>query len=155
MSNFCKPGFEARHNLLYWRSRDWLGLGPGAHGRFYRDGGRVATLATPSTTKWLALVQTKGCGEQERHPLEADQVALEYLMMSLRLEEGTDCGHYLSLGGTGMEPRLIAELVEDGLILRHEGRICTTPRGRMLLNTVIRLLAIPQTACSNVDGTDP
>ena len=155
VSNFCRPGFEARHNLLYWRSRDWLGLGPGAHGRIELDGSRFATLATSSTTEWLALVQATGCGEQERRSLDSEEVALEYLLMSLRLEEGMSHGRYLSLGGHRIDPRLIAELVEDGLVLCREGRICATSHGRMLLNTVVGLLANRQTAFPNVDGLNP
>ncbi len=141
VSNFARPGAEARHNLLYWRSLEWLGLGPGAHGRIDLEDGRYATVAITSPEVWLSEVRASASGEMRRQRLPAHEVATEYMLMSLRLAEGMQHDHYLSLGGKAINPLLLAELTADGLVECQRGRIRVTARGRMLLNTVTRLLA--------------
>jgi putative oxygen-independent coproporphyrinogen III oxidase len=88
ISNHARPGEECRHNLTYWRSGDWIGIGPGAHGRLSLGGERVGTETVRMPRAWLERVERVGHGERPRETLTvADRVA-EMLLMGLRLTEG-------------------------------------------------------------------
>ena len=71
ISNHARPGEACRHNLVYWRSGDWLGLGPGAHGRLSLAGQRFATEAVRLPEAWLRQVETRGNGEKPRQSCPA------------------------------------------------------------------------------------
>ena len=92
ISNHAKPGEACRHNLLYWRSGEWLGIGPGAHGRLELDGQRLATTAWRLPKAWLERVERSGTGERTRVALSRAEQAEELLVMGLRLSEGVDLG---------------------------------------------------------------
>lgn len=139
ISNHARPGAESRHNLIYWRSGDWVGIGPGAHGRLTLDGRRWATEATRAPGAWLAAVEASARAET-RSPLAPTEAADEYLLMSLRLTEGTDLDRHAVLGGR-IDAGRLDTLIDLGMIEREGPRIRTTPRGRMVLNAVLRDLA--------------
>ncbi|MEZ5824542.1 MAG: hypothetical protein R3C97_07295 [Geminicoccaceae bacterium] len=88
VSNFCRTGEESRHNLVYWRYGDYLGIGPGAHGRWRLDGRKIATHTIRQPEAWIDAVERRGHGEAGREELDGGTMALEALMMGLRLEEG-------------------------------------------------------------------
>ena len=71
ISNHARPGEACRHNLLYWRSGEWLGIGPGAHGRLDLDGQRFATEAWRLPRVWLERTERTGSGERTRVSLSA------------------------------------------------------------------------------------
>ena len=71
ISNHAAPGAESRHNLTYWRYQDYVGIGPGAHGRFALGDARRATEAEKLPERWLALVEQGGCGAAVSDPLTA------------------------------------------------------------------------------------
>ncbi|MDT8281170.1 MAG: coproporphyrinogen III oxidase, partial [Erythrobacter sp.] len=98
VSNHAKPGAESRHNLIYWRYGDYVGIGPGAHGRLTLNGQRHATEAWRAPGKWLDAVAT-GSGESLRDPLPLAEQATEYLLMGLRLREGIDMARHARLAG--------------------------------------------------------
>jgi len=139
ISNHARPGAESRHNLIYWRSGDWVGIGPGAHGRLTLDGRRWATEATRAPGAWLAAVEA-GAPAETRSPLTPTEAADEYLLMSLRLTEGTDLDRHAVLGGR-IDAGRLDTLIDLGMIEREGRRIRATPRGRMVLNAVLRDLA--------------
>ncbi|MBD3763962.1 MAG: coproporphyrinogen III oxidase [Rhodobacterales bacterium] len=139
VSNHARPGAESRHNLIYWRSGDWVGIGPGAHGRLTLGGRRWATEATRAPGAWLAAVET-GAPAETRSPLTPAEQADEYLLMSLRLTEGTDLDRHAALGGR-IDPGRLDSLCHLGMITREGACIRTTPRGRMVLNAILRDLA--------------
>jgi putative oxygen-independent coproporphyrinogen III oxidase len=140
VSNHARPGRESRHNLVYWRSGDYVGLGPGAHGRLTRAGTRHATQAQAAPAAWLAGAEAR-CGAHETvHPLDAAEQASEYLMMALRLREGASRGRFHAVAGHDLPHAVVERLVVDGLIWRDGDRIGTTARGRLLLNAVLREL---------------
>ncbi len=136
ISNFARPGGESVHNLAYWRCQDFLGVGPGAHGRISLGGLRAATEAHPEPKIWLESVAKSGTGESIREWLGRRDQAAEYLIMSMRLSEGMDMERHASLNGSGLDPDAASELEADGLVAIDRGRIRTTERGRLLLNTV-------------------
>ena len=138
VSNHARPGAESRHNLIYWRHGDYAGIGPGAHGRLTLGGTRYATETPRAPGAWLEWVEQRGNGESPRSPLPLKDQAAEYLMLSLRLSEGTDPARFAALNGQPLDPAALARLEELGMIAADGPRIRATPQGRMVLNAVIR-----------------
>ncbi|QDL91311.1 coproporphyrinogen III oxidase [Paroceanicella profunda] len=138
ISNHARPGAESRHNLTYWRYGDYAGIGPGAHGRLTLAEGRTATETLREPTAWLNAVREQGHGESLREPVSGADQATEYMLMSLRLAEGSDLSRHAALAAEGIPERRIADLVEAGLLWHKGSRIGTTPQGRPLLNAILR-----------------
>jgi putative oxygen-independent coproporphyrinogen III oxidase len=141
VSNHAREGAESRHNLIYWRAGDYAGVGPGAHGRLSQSGGRVATEALRHPDAWLSQVTAKGHGELPRLTLSPADQAMEYLMMGLRLRSGIDLQRYTRLAGRPLDPARLEHLQSLGLISQSDHALQTTPRGRLVLNSIIRDLA--------------
>jgi len=141
ISNHARPGAEARHNLLYWRYGTYAGVGPGAHGRLELDGRRVATETEKLPERWRELVARHGHGLREQMPIASEDAAREQLLMNLRLREGIDLGAYCERWGRCVDSKRMAALVEQGLLRLEGERLRATPRGRLLLNSVIAALA--------------
>ena len=131
VSNHAGPGQESQHNLIYWRSHDWIGVGPGAHGRYSIDGARVATETHLGPGAWMNAVN-KGKGESLRYTLSQADAEAERIMMGLRLSEG--------LPESSLQEYLIKinYLEEIGLLSKAGGNVVTTRNGRMVLNAVIK-----------------
>jgi oxygen-independent coproporphyrinogen-3 oxidase len=131
ISNHARPGAESRHNLIYWRSGDWAGIGPGAHGRLTLGGVRVATETPLSPLGWLRQVETIGSGEGGREVVGAEEVRAEAVMMGLRLAEG------LPVEAVPLEKTIVVnELQADGLLRIKADRVHATPEGRLVLNRI-------------------
>ncbi|GLS86258.1 coproporphyrinogen III oxidase [Cypionkella aquatica] len=141
VSNHARPGCESRHNLIYWRGGDYLGIGPGAHGRMTLAGERWATEAPKSPALWLGLVESGKTPELPRSLLTSDDHRLEYLLMSLRLGEGLDLARYQDIAGAALSPAKLQNLTDIGMLTAKNGRLQTTLNGRMVLNAVLRELA--------------
>lgn len=141
VSNHAPEGSESRHNLIYWRGGDYIGIGPGAHGRLTLAGERFATEAPKAPNLWLQKALTQGNAELPRTLLSAEERGLEYLLMSLRLSEGMDIARHQALSGTVLAEPALDELHEYDLIKIESGQLIATPKGRVLLNAVIRKLA--------------
>ena len=142
VSNHARDGAQSRHNLIYWRYGDYAGIGPGAHGRLSTATARVATQTPLQPQTWLDQVNTKGHGENARHIIPHDEQALEYLMMSLRLAEGSDITRYQELAGLDLPQGRIESLIADGFLTQQGDRIAATPTGRPILNALLRELLI-------------
>ncbi len=141
ISNHARPGAESRHNLIYWRGEDWIGIGPGAHGRPRREGRRTSTEAVRDPARWLRAVAEAGHGlARPPEPLAPEVEAQEYLLMALRLAEGLSLARYRELGGRPLPEDRIAALEEEGLVSAREGRLSATARGRLLLDRIVREL---------------
>jgi len=141
ISNHARVGRECRHNLLYWRYGDYLGVGPGAHGRITSAGTPLSTTTERNPERWLTRVAANGSGFDSFVPLTPKDAAREHLLMGLRLREGIDrrayrarWGQYLS--GEGLRTLSDAQLIED-----DGTRTRVTPKGRLVLNSVIAALA--------------
>lgn len=139
ISNHARPGAESQHNLIYWRYGDYVGIGPGAHGRITLNGQKLATETYLSPNAWLTAV-SKGSGEKERSPLSAQDQAKEYLMMGLRFVEGLDIDRYNALADHPLPQDKLADLTEFGMVKQTDGRLIATKDGRAVLNAVIREL---------------
>lgn len=136
VSNHARPGAESRHNRVYWRYGDYIGVGPGAHGRLTLNGSRYATEAWSNPGKWLDSVE-HGLAEKERSALTGEEQASEFLMMGLRLIEGVDPLRYAALAGHELPRAKINELCDIGMIETNSQTLRVTREGRMVLNAVL------------------
>jgi oxygen-independent coproporphyrinogen-3 oxidase len=131
VSNHARPGAESRHNLSYWRYDDYVGVGPGAHGR--RSG--VATVRARLPEAWLMSALAS------ETPLGAPTQAEEALMMGLRLREGIDAARFAARTGAALVEAVntdrLAEVVGLGLAEWDGTRLRLTERGEPLLNAII------------------
>ncbi|HEY2539097.1 MAG TPA: radical SAM family heme chaperone HemW, partial [Stellaceae bacterium] len=119
ISNHARPGSECRHNLAYWRYRDYLGIGPGAHGRLTRGEIKYALRQRRSPEAWLAAVEAAGTGLEETTPLDRQAEIEEMLMMGLRLCAGIACNRLERAAGSPVESlfaRRLPALIEGGFL---------------------------------------
>jgi putative oxygen-independent coproporphyrinogen III oxidase len=141
VSNHAKgPAARSRHNLAYWRGGDYVGAGPGAHGRLTLEGRRTATYAAPKVSDYIARVGAEGVGFATFETLSPREAALERLLMGLRIDEGVDWGEVAVLGLTRASP-VVADLATQGLARADAGRLSATRAGRAVLDAVVRELA--------------
>lgn len=140
ISNHARPGAESRHNLTYWRYGDYAGVGPGAHGRR----GGLATMRHKKPENWMAAVTRNGHGLQLEDPLIPHERAVEALVMGLRIAEGVDLPRIDTLaGGTApIEPRALARLRDQQLVIREGDRLRVTDAGMPVLEAILRELVI-------------
>lgn len=146
VSNWARvPEQACRHNLAYWRSQDWWGIGPGAHSYLGpRDGGGESGA---SAARWwnvkhprayAARVSAGESPEQEREPLTAEDLALESVMLQIRLADG------IPRDAVAPEKAAdIAALIADEILDGREaiaGRLVLTLRGRLLADAAVRSL---------------
>lgn len=139
VSNHAAPGEESRHNLIYWRYGDYIGIGPGAHGRISREGQKQATEAHSAPAHWLAGAGSDAA-EAPAIVLDPCDQASEYLLMGLRIVEGIDMARFEKLAGQPVSEPVLADLESLGLIIRDRGFLRVTSRGRPVLDSVIRAL---------------
>jgi putative oxygen-independent coproporphyrinogen III oxidase len=143
ISNHARPGAECRHNLAYWRYQDYVGIGPGAHGRLSRHSRKYATRQTRLPERWLAAVEDKGTGLEEMAAIDHDSAVEEMLMMGLRLSEGVDRARLERIAGRNVETLFsgkLAPLIEGGFLTLDQERLAATAAGRQRLNAVLAAL---------------
>jgi len=136
VSNHARPGGECRHNLVYWRHQDYVGIGPGAHGRITENGRTVATRQFRAPETWLGIVERQGHATEERIVLSPREAAEERLMMGLRLAEGVA----LEAVREAVDESRVRDLVEAGFLADDADRLRATAAGRQRLNAVIGTL---------------
>lgn len=142
VSNFAKPNYRSQHNLAYWRGQDYVGVGPGAHGRLTVEGTRYATVAEMRSLDYQDKVAATGLGIAEKEALSRTAWAEEYLLMGLRIEEGISLLRFEEIEGQGLPIKVINELVKDRLLERQGERLKATSQGRLLLNSVTEKLLL-------------
>jgi oxygen-independent coproporphyrinogen-3 oxidase len=145
VSNHARPGDECRHNLVYWQGGDYLGIGPGAHGRLTDHSGQVWALSqyrAPAT--WLAKVDAAGSGTEERVALAPEMRAAELVMMGLRLTAGISGQRFARASGRTLAQTIdrngLERLIDGGFVVGGETDLRATQTGRLVLNSVIGAL---------------
>ncbi|WP_298350827.1 radical SAM family heme chaperone HemW [Rhodoblastus sp.] len=142
ISNHARPGRESRHNLIYWRYGEYVGVGPGAHGRIVSKGGRRAHATEPHPEMWLTVVESEGTGLIEDEALSLEEQGDEFLLMGLRLTEGIDPARFQALTGKRFEASRVADLIANGMVeYTRQGRIRVTSEGFPVLDAVVADLA--------------
>lgn len=135
ISNHARPGAESRHNLTYWRYGDYLGIGPGAHGR--RNG--VATVRHKKPENWMGAVARNGHGTQTEDALPPAERATEALIMGLRLTEGVDVARLADRTGVAqpVDMAAVGRLSALGLIDSTPPRLRVTEAGFGVLDSIL------------------
>ncbi|TPG13032.1 radical SAM family heme chaperone HemW [Sphingomonas oligophenolica] len=139
-SNHARTGAESRHNLTYWRYGDYVGVGPGAHGR--RAG--LATARHKKPENWMSALARNRHGLQIEDVLTPHERATEALLMGLRLAEGVDLSRIARLaGGTAPIDRAVAARLHDqGLLVLSDDWLRVTEAGAILLDAILPAIVL-------------
>jgi coproporphyrinogen III oxidase-like Fe-S oxidoreductase len=137
ISNHARPGQQSRHNLTYWRYQDYIGIGPGAHGRR----SNTATQRHKKPENYLSAVTRNGHGMKTEEPLDPATRAAEALLMGLRLGEGVDLSNIAKRTGI-VQAQLIdagaaAKIASLGMLIQNAGRLTIMPKGMPLLDAIL------------------
>ncbi len=142
ISNHARSdGHRSQHNRLYWECADWAGVGPGAHGRFGRGGGRWASEAARRPEAYARRVEETGWGVVSEARLGEAARGQEYVLMGLRLAEGISLARFERETLAPIDPRVLAGLVSDGLVGAAGDRVWVEPHARALTERIARELA--------------
>jgi putative oxygen-independent coproporphyrinogen III oxidase len=137
ISNHARDGQQSRHNLTYWRYGDYVGIGPGAHGRRLRN----ATQRHKKPENFLSGVKRNAHGIVTEEPLDAETRAMEALLMGLRLAEGIDLSHIASRTGIAVDrlvdDQAILSIERLGLIRQSGQHLTVKPEGMPLLDAIL------------------
>lgn len=144
ISNFARPGEESRHNLTYWRYGDYVGIGPGAHGRLTIGGDKFATRQHRAPEAWLDLVEQGGHATRQRDLVPRPERLNELLMMGLRLKEGVPLARIEAEAALpftqAIDATRLARLVDGGFLALSGDRLTATKTGRQRLDAVLSAL---------------
>jgi oxygen-independent coproporphyrinogen-3 oxidase len=137
ISNHARVGQQSRHNLTYWRYGDYIGIGPGAHGRRLK----TATQRHKKPENFLSGVGRNAHGLVSEEPLDAETRATEALLMGLRLAEGIDLTDIASRTGVAadglVDSQAVAGIEKLGLIRQNGTHLIVTPQGMPLLDAIL------------------
>ncbi len=140
VSNYAASGEESRHNLAYWQGTDYIGVGPGAHGRITVNGRRTATSTLKSPERWLEKSLRDHNGVEEWREIDQPTEAEERLMMGLRLKEGIGYREFEQQTGfdlrNHLSPERLALHTRNGLLENRTDRLQATLSGRLVLGTL-------------------
>jgi oxygen-independent coproporphyrinogen-3 oxidase len=141
VSNHARgPAARSAHNLHVWRGGDYLGLGPGAHGRLTLQGARTATVAHRGIGAYVAGVAA-GTPWSEQETQSDRDAAEEKVLLGLRTVEGVALDALTMLGRT-VDAEPLAGLISDGFLAVDAGRVRATTAGRPVLDGVLRALLV-------------
>jgi oxygen-independent coproporphyrinogen-3 oxidase len=138
ISNHARPGAESRHNLAYWRYEDYLGIGPGAHGRVTRDGVKYATRQRRLPEAWLKQPEF-----EENVAIPRETAIEEMVMMGLRITQGISRARLEALAGRPVEALFggaLTRLIDGGFVTLDDAHLAATAAGRQRLNAVLAAL---------------
>ena len=131
---------RSRHNLAYWRGWDYLGVGPGAHGRLTLATGRIATATARKASDYMARIEATGDSVVERTRLSPREAATERLLMGLRTDEGLAWSELTALALSPGHP-VVTDLAAGGWLAVDAQRLVATPKGRRVLDHITGQLA--------------
>ena len=133
---------RSRHNLVYWRGHDYVGVGPGAHGRITHDGARQATEAARKPADYIRKVGESGTGVTSVERLTPVEAAQERLLSGLRILDGVAFADVTALGLTALHPK-VRQFVDLDLLADDPSRLRATTDGRRVLDRLTVELALP------------
>ena len=144
VSNHARANAACRHNLTYWRYQDYLGIGPGAHGRITLDGSKVATRQHRAPEAWLAAVEKRGHATRQEDALDQKARLSEMVMMGLRLSNGIQRSRFHEELGQDPEALLpaerLAQLQDAGYLQIDEAGMRASETGILRLNALLAYL---------------
>lgn len=127
---------QSRHNLLYWQSQDWIGIGAGAHGRLGGPQNRRAILNLKKPDEYIEAINKTGFAIFEDEIITADEVNEEFWLMGLRLLDGVEYNPTINK----LNQAKLQEMLELGYVKTSQNRIALTMKGRPLSNAIIASL---------------
>ncbi|WP_236870204.1 radical SAM family heme chaperone HemW [Candidatus Bandiella numerosa] len=134
ISNYSRAGYECKHNLSYWELGSYIGLGPGAHGRYIFDNKIYYTINYYNPQKWLKYVDTYKFPIQDKKEISNKQNMMDVLTMGLRLNKGIHASAITNL-------KSMNDLITKGFLVKGKNNyIKSTIKGRLVLNTIIQML---------------
>ncbi|MDO8444680.1 MAG: radical SAM family heme chaperone HemW [Deltaproteobacteria bacterium] len=147
VSNYAIPGFRSRHNQIYWKGGEYLGLGVSAHscisGRLSVVSGQTncgkRTANTSNLEEYFRLIKEKGNAIIEEEALTREKAMGEAVFLGLRMMEGIDLSYFKDRFGIGIDaayPDAVNDLMEDGLLDSGGGHLRLTKKGILFLNDV-------------------
>lgn len=146
VSNYARPGAESRHNLVYWRYQDYLGIGPGAHGRLTLNGQLHATRRHRAPEIWAERVEARGSGSTQETPLNAEECGREALLMGLRLAEGIDLRRFEARTSRALadcvDEAILEAAIAEGYLEHGSDRLRATHQGRLRLEALLGALVL-------------
>ena len=144
VSNHAAPGMACRHNLIYWHSADYVGVGPGAHGRITTRGTTTAYAQRRAPQAWRDDVGANGHATESARPIDPPERLEEVVMMGLRLAAGLPRGRFIALTGAApedaLDPAVLDRLADGGFIENDANGLRATAAGRMRLDSVLAAL---------------
>lgn len=143
VSNYAVSGEECRHNLMYWEYNDYIGIGPGAHGRVTIDNIKYATRRHRAPQLWLESCLNKNHGQHEIITLSSQEELIELMLMGLRLEKGIEINRFFEISGQAPSQffgKKWNALISDGLLCEDTYRVFATAKGRLKLNGILSFL---------------
>jgi oxygen-independent coproporphyrinogen-3 oxidase len=139
ISNYARPGFECRHNLIYWKGHDYIGLGAGAHSHMKTErfpwGRRWANVKNPASYMKIAGEGRKPLDFTEE--LSREEAVEDSIIMGFRLNEGINVNSLMSRYGVAPDAGRIESLREDGFIELKDDTIRLTRKGTLLSDEII------------------
>jgi len=138
VSNFAHEEAISKHNMIYWQAGDYLGVGPGAHGRISLSDGRFATETPLKPQAWLEATNSSGSGESMRVVLNGQEQVVEYLLMGLRTRGGVLLSRLAAMDKWHANTETVDHLIELGLLVMEGDRLAVTSKGMPLLNAILR-----------------
>lgn len=144
LSNFSKKGHESIHNLNYWNSGEWVGVGPGAHSRIEnKDGERISIINEYDPRKWQEYVKMSGFSSIKKQNLSQENIRDEYILMSMRTSRGMSVNKYIDLGGH-LDKTKLKSLTAGGYIKvnKNTNYLQITSKGSIISDYIISELAL-------------
>lgn len=146
VSNYALTAQESRHNLVYWRGGDYIGVGPGAHGRLTLGGTRLRTEQVPGPAGWLSAVTEDGHATRVCEPVMPAEQAEEHIMMGLRLSDGIDRAQFAQIVGRPLDECIdlakVTALSEARLLVADRRGLRATSDGMQRLNAIIAAIVL-------------
>ena len=136
ISNFARKGFKCRHNISYWKYNDYIGVGPGAHGRVTMSGKRYATEEERNPDIWFEKTVSLNSSTPKITPIENRVVLEEKLIMNLRISENIP----VSIFDYEKLIPVVFDLEENKLIKTKDNKIVIRTRGKKMLDYIARSL---------------
>ena len=137
VSNFAKTKTaRSRHNLLYWQGGDYIGVGPGAHGRITKKGVRAATICARTPQNYVAHVNRCGHGMVTHDMLDNKAWGQEYVLMGLRVSSGISLRRYKDISGCNLNPDILKDFIHAGLLSLIHDNLTATHKGRLVLDYI-------------------
>ena len=144
LSNFSKKGHESIHNLNYWNSGEWIGVGPGAHSRIEnKDSERISIINEYDPRKWQEYTEKSGFSSIEKQNLSQENIRDEYILMSMRTSKGMNVNKYIDLGGH-LDKTKLKSLTAGGYIKvnKNTNYLQITSKGSIISDYIISELAL-------------